>query len=297
MTVCGVWLSSILVATGPSANAESPASATASVKPRVVVMELATVGEVTAELARAYADKLLLALRQDGRYDEIGYNDFRAMLGHEALKQAVGCTDDVACMAEIAGAAGVDLLLGGTLLEEKGTFTVLVTLIDSAKAKVSSRVERRASGGTAALFATAPAVINEAFPGGALAEVVRAQAAAEGRPLLFGIVSSSVAVGALAGGVVCMVLAGSAKSDADALYAEYRAAASETLATELHGQVDDKIHARNTRAVLGYSLFGVGALAAGWAIYQFLNLPEANPSIGVAVGPGGNATLTIGGGF
>ena len=42
-----------------------------------------------------------------GRYEVIGANDIKAMLGYEGLKSSMGCTD-VACVAEVGGVVGRD---------------------------------------------------------------------------------------------------------------------------------------------------------------------------------------------
>lgn len=72
--------------------------------------------------------------------------DVAAVLGLERQKMLIGCTEEASCLAEIAGALGVDAILYGCVVKAGSGFTVTLRAVGAATAKpVASYSERVAS--------------------------------------------------------------------------------------------------------------------------------------------------------
>jgi hypothetical protein len=74
-------------------------------------------------------------------YKVISTADINAMLSFEKQKELVGCEDKVACLIEIGGALGTDLLVAGTVGKLGSTFNVSLTLIDTRTNNVRQRFQ------------------------------------------------------------------------------------------------------------------------------------------------------------
>lgn len=109
----------------------------AEAKPSLAVMPLAA-KRVSPEAVSAVVDILVEEIAKSGLYRVSGPADLRALLGREALKQAMGC-DDVACMAEIAGSLDTDLILGGTVGKLGSEVIVTLSMLDAHSQRVVAR--------------------------------------------------------------------------------------------------------------------------------------------------------------
>ncbi len=78
-------------------------------------------------------------------YQVVSNDEIQAMLGFEAQKNMLGC-DDTSCLAEIAGALGVDKLVAGKVGKVGKTFVINITLINQKTARVEKRVVRTVKG-------------------------------------------------------------------------------------------------------------------------------------------------------
>lgn len=85
---------------------------------------------------------LLTSFEATGRFKVVGRQDINALLGLEARKQAVGCSDDTACVAQIAGALGVDLVATADVGLLGTTTVITLTVIDVRTATVLRRLRR-----------------------------------------------------------------------------------------------------------------------------------------------------------
>ena len=83
-------------------------------------------------------------ISQNG-YKAISTNDIRAMLRYEELRQQAGCEDNDFCMAEIAGALGVDFILAGTVGIMGSQFSVALNLMSIHQAEVKQRFQATAA--------------------------------------------------------------------------------------------------------------------------------------------------------
>jgi len=105
-------------------------------------------------------DSLLAEIRKLAGVSAIGMDEIRAMLSHEANKQYMGCEESESCLAEIAGALGVDELVSGKLAKVDSGFAFIVRRIDQQHARVVGSVNQRLAAGSGEEFLAAigPAV-------------------------------------------------------------------------------------------------------------------------------------------
>jgi len=82
------------------------------------------------------------ALEGGGRFKAISRSDVNALLGHERQKLALGCQEDAACIAEIAGALGADFLASPGIARMGPSIITTLKIIDVHAAAVMVRVQR-----------------------------------------------------------------------------------------------------------------------------------------------------------
>ena len=85
---------------------------------------------------------LLTAFEATGRFKVIGRTDISALMGLETKKEAVGCTEDTACVAQIAGALGVDLVATADV-GRLGTTTIVTLKVIVVRTASALRRMRR----------------------------------------------------------------------------------------------------------------------------------------------------------
>ncbi|MBI5508616.1 MAG: hypothetical protein HY903_07675 [Deltaproteobacteria bacterium] len=113
-------------------------------RPTLLIMPLKS--ELGLETAARSLDELILtAAHGIGRYRVLGPADLNALLGVEALKDAVGC-DDVSCAAEIGGALGAPLLVAGQLGKLGDQLLLSLRLMDTVGPAVLRRASARGGG-------------------------------------------------------------------------------------------------------------------------------------------------------
>ena len=131
---------------------------------RVAVYELELQG-VEKNIGTVVTDSLLAEIRKLEGVSAIGMDEIKDMLSHEANKQILGCEADDSCLAEIAGALGVDDLITGALSKVGDQHVILVRRIDQRGAQVVGVFDKRlkAESGQEFLLSVGPAV-EELFP-------------------------------------------------------------------------------------------------------------------------------------
>ncbi len=105
---------------------------------------------VSGDMAKLL-DEIILGELADAGFEAIGSDDMDAMLGLNAMKDAVGCGDTV-CMVELGGALGVDYLISGKIGTLDTIHLLTIKLIDVKNSKVLGRANgqsEKASGLTA----------------------------------------------------------------------------------------------------------------------------------------------------
>ncbi len=86
-------------------------------------------------------------VQQRTGYSVLSPADIQAQLGFDKTKQLMGCTDG-SCVAELAGALGVDFLISGSLAKVGSSIAFEASLIDTAKCSVIRRYSNRIKGGS-----------------------------------------------------------------------------------------------------------------------------------------------------
>lgn len=81
-------------------------------------------------LAQAWAERFVTLLGKDGDVKLITAKDIEQVLGLERQKQLLGCSDGQAsCLAELAGALGVDAILSGTFAASGSSITATLRVL------------------------------------------------------------------------------------------------------------------------------------------------------------------------
>ncbi|MBK7864199.1 MAG: hypothetical protein IPJ65_37505 [Archangiaceae bacterium] len=105
-----------------------------------------TVSGLDAPQSEAWVDRFVTLLSADRAFAFTTSRDIAAVLGIERQRQLLGCSDSAAsCLAELAGALGVDAILSGTIARSGASITVTLRALkasDGAQlAAVTTRVK------------------------------------------------------------------------------------------------------------------------------------------------------------
>ena len=110
-------------------------------KVSLAVMDLKPNG-VEEGVAETMTELLASHINDTGLFTVISREDIKSMLGFEEDKRLVGCESDMACMAEIGGALGVEFITSGSVGKLGQMHVLNLQLIDIKRAKVEARVKR-----------------------------------------------------------------------------------------------------------------------------------------------------------
>jgi len=241
---------------------------------RVAVLDARTSGEVPPRALAVFNQSLAPEVRKLDGVSAIGMAEIRDMLGFEYQRQMLGCAADDACLAEIAGALGVDELVTADLVLNGKTYTLSVRRIDLRKARVVRSFDRTLEkrDGEEILAIVGPAV-EGLFPErglrpGSRRGVEPALIARLNPPPLptwvFWATAGTAAV-ALGGAAASQVLVGEAHSEYDRVVQS--ALVTPTPATDLMAAAD-RVHQRETTRN-AFLAVGVGLGAAAGVEYLF----------------------------
>jgi len=107
---------------------------------KLAVMDIRAERGMDPSLVRLLNEVLLASFQTQGEYETIGSSDIAAMLTLEEEKiKLTGCADD-ACLAEIGGALGVDLLAVASAGRVGKLSVLTLKLVDVKRARVLARV-------------------------------------------------------------------------------------------------------------------------------------------------------------
>lgn len=138
----------------PSTPSTAPPRREGALRIGVVDVAAANVDDLVADVVE---DALLVELRKLSRASVIGWKEIRSMIDAEGTKQLAGCEES--CLAEIADAAGVDVIVVCSVVRTDQSVLSL-RRIDQREAKVVADVQRRMTpaSGEEFLAALGPAV-------------------------------------------------------------------------------------------------------------------------------------------
>ena len=261
---------------------------------RVGVPEPKIVGKVSPREVAVLAQALVTEVRKVDGIAAIGMAEIREVLTQEYRRQMMGCSVDQECLAEVAGALGVDELVSSELVVEGGTSTFTVTRIDMrttrVKADAQKRLRRSRSGEE--VLGSIGEVVATLFPDRQLRDGqsrgVSKQVARwlNPPPLARWIFFSTVGAAAVAaaGGTAYALASNGTRSDYNAL-----AKGSSTVSGPELVRLKDQATDQTARATV---LFGVaGGFAVAAAVEAFFT-DWHNDRAAVTVTPAG-ATVTV----
>jgi hypothetical protein len=285
------------------ASAQPAKKVVAEAKKRetLVVMNLVAERGIDEALIRLLNELLLTQFTQTGNYAVIGGSDVQAIISTEAQRQAVmGCTD-VACLAELGGALGADLLAVSNIGRIGDFYLLNVKILNVKTASVVRRWSEQVQGlenqlmlavrksvakvSGVELSADGSMEVIDASPGDGGGPTVGATASAGfsiGTPELAPIILWGVGGAVLATGIIFGVQASSHFDNA--------------TNPEFIG-AQHEIGKGETSQVLANVSFGVGAAAmvAGLGVWLFAGGSEPPPvSVGPASAEGGAAVFFSG---
>ncbi len=169
-----VGLFALLVGTGVSQAAPAQGK-------RIAVPDIKVAGS-DASIGRALTEILTTETARVKTLTVISSSDIAAMLGFEKQKELLGCADNVACMAEIGGALGVDYLFVADVGLVGKTYVLNAKLIDTGKIEVLARIYKTIAGEPDALIeavkACVPDILKPIAPADELARLAPAPAPA-----------------------------------------------------------------------------------------------------------------------
>lgn len=227
----------VFIATASSAQAPDPAETNEvapSPRKKLLVTDLVASG-VEPRVTKAVTQLIATDIARRDNFDVISGEDLRRMIELESEREALGCTNDASCLAEVAGALGAQRVVFGDITRLGSGFIVSLTLLDSTSATIVGRTSQQVEGEDR-LAVMVPSLVAELLgDGGAAPKPTTAPTtppktaapatadAGSGPPLLaigtLGVGAASVVVGvvALAVGVAPLVAHTLAKSEAQTL--------------------------------------------------------------------------------
>lgn len=147
-------------AAGESPSTEAPDAGAESRRVLRVAVDDFEASDIDEGIARLVAESVVAEIRKLEGVSVIGMKEIRDMLDLEAEKQAMGCDSEDSCLAEVADALGVDVLVTGSLSAIGDSSVVGLRRIDQRTASVSGTFNERLplGSGEEMLAAVGPAV-------------------------------------------------------------------------------------------------------------------------------------------
>jgi len=127
-----------------AALAAAPATGTAH-KPKLIVLDLAASGGVEQATADAMTEALANELAARGIFEVVSSKELQTLIGLERQRQLMGCSEEGACLTELAGALGAPFILRGSLAKLGDAYQLTLQAMDSGKASTLGRSTRLAS--------------------------------------------------------------------------------------------------------------------------------------------------------
>lgn len=115
------------------------------------VLDLEAAG-ISEDVAKNLTQVLSTELKKIEGATVIGRDDIRAMVQFEGEKQALGCSDDTGCLAELGNALGVARIVVGQVGKVADNYIVSLRLIDTETVTVENRVTETYRGQEAQLL-------------------------------------------------------------------------------------------------------------------------------------------------
>jgi hypothetical protein len=144
-----------------AALAAWPMSASAAVKLKIAVFDV-NISNVDPAHKPIFTEVLTTELAGLDGIEVISSKDIQAILGHEAQKQALGCSEDT-CFAELGGALGAERLVVCDVGKLDQSYVVNAKLVNVAKMTTEKRAYLRITGGLDDVTSTIRAAVYQLF--------------------------------------------------------------------------------------------------------------------------------------
>lgn len=160
-------------------------SAFSAAPKQLAVLEFQVDGGADPVIGKQLTARIAETIGKRGGYGVIAPDDIRAMLEQEAQKQLLGCSDD-GCLAEIAGALGVDALVSGRVSKLEAGFAISLSLVDPRASRALGHVNETWRGESITLLELVPPMIDKLFAerGAVLTGTIEVEGALEGSRIL-----------------------------------------------------------------------------------------------------------------
>lgn len=117
----------------------------APLPPSVAIMPLEPEGGAHPSLVKITTEQLLAEAQRSAAFSRlVSYKETETILGLEKQRQLLTCTEE-SCVAELAGALGVDLLLNGMLARVGQTYVLSLRLLNARAGTLVAAVSERTS--------------------------------------------------------------------------------------------------------------------------------------------------------
>jgi len=120
-------------------------------------------GGLDADTVRLVEELVVGSLDATGRSKVTSRSDMASVLGFEKQKQTLGCDESASCIAEIAGALGVELLAAPRAGKLENLTVLTLSIIDARSATAVARA-RRTMGSLTELPGAIDAMVAEMLP-------------------------------------------------------------------------------------------------------------------------------------
>lgn len=142
------WMRGVCAAVGMGALLLGALPAAAQTGPSVAVLNLAPEKGVDESTARVLSESTVDAVRRTKVFSRVvSSKELETILGVEMQKQLMNCSAS-SCMAELAGALGVDFLLSGTVAKLGTTYVFNARLLNARTGVAAASISQRMRGGT-----------------------------------------------------------------------------------------------------------------------------------------------------
>ena len=110
---------------------------------KILVMDIAAAG-LDASIVENISGLVAVLLTEDVRLDVLSGADIKQMAALEGEKQALGCTNDASCLADVAGAMGAGLIIYGNGGQLGTLLNINLNVFDAIQARSVGRVALQA---------------------------------------------------------------------------------------------------------------------------------------------------------
>ncbi len=206
-TVMILWATSQVPASDALGSSTTPDAAPKSGPPSAAVIKLVALEGVKESSADLLTGALVANLRATNHFSRVvTSSEIQTLLGLEQQKQLLNC-DTSSCMAELAGALGVDYVVRGELGRLGSSWLVNVTLLNTKTGNSERTVNQQVTGTDEADLLPVMKTVAEQLVGSQAVTVAVAPAGVKKKSGALGNVLKGVGGIGLAAGGVALVLA------------------------------------------------------------------------------------------